>query len=263
MYVRLAFAVAAHLESEILIVDEVLAVGDAEFQKKCLGKMGDVRKSEGRTVLFVSHNMTAIQKLCNKVMLMHQGSINSVGETNHIIHSYLQNSALNQSIYDIAIPENVHDLPGYAYKIQIEDECGNNVNEIPVGKFWQVRVFFRIAKKTRHFIIALGLTTSMDVDLRTSWSNETDLDEGYYEAVFKEESLLLSAGIYRLNLGLSTHEKSFHYIEDVASITISQIADKSLERSIIRTTGAGLILNPLRIEIKPTKNPNTTGVIQT
>nr|MBP8085285.1 ABC transporter ATP-binding protein [Cloacibacterium sp.] len=73
MYVRLAFAVAAHLESEILIVDEVLAVGDAEFQKKCLGKMGDVSKGEGRTVLFVSHNMSSISKLCNTGILLKKG----------------------------------------------------------------------------------------------------------------------------------------------------------------------------------------------
>ena len=70
MYVRLAFAVAAHLESEILIVDEVLAVGDVEFQKKCLGKMGEVSKGEGRTVLFVSHNMAAVQSLCKKGILL-------------------------------------------------------------------------------------------------------------------------------------------------------------------------------------------------
>ena len=75
MYVRLAFAVAAHLESEILIVDEVLAVGDAEFQKKCLGKMGDVSKGEGRTVLFVSHNMAAVKELCNQGILLNQGRI--------------------------------------------------------------------------------------------------------------------------------------------------------------------------------------------
>jgi lipopolysaccharide transport system ATP-binding protein len=75
MYVRLAFAVAAHLESEILIVDEVLAVGDAEFQKKCLGKMGDVSKGEGRTVLFVSHNMAAVQKLCGKGILLEYGKV--------------------------------------------------------------------------------------------------------------------------------------------------------------------------------------------
>ncbi len=75
MYVRLAFAVAAHLESEILIVDEVLAVGDAEFQKKCLGKMNDVSQGEGRTVLFVSHNLDAIKKLCTKGLLLHHGQL--------------------------------------------------------------------------------------------------------------------------------------------------------------------------------------------
>ena len=75
MYVRLAFGVAAHLEPEILIVDEVLAVGDAEFQKKALGKMKDVSRQDGRTVLFVSHNMTAIKNLCSKTIFMHDGNI--------------------------------------------------------------------------------------------------------------------------------------------------------------------------------------------
>lgn len=88
MYVRLAFAVAAHLESEILIVDEVLAVGDAEFQKKCLGKMGTISKSEGRTILFVSHNMGAIQNLCTKGMLLVDGTMKSTGPVNDIINLY-------------------------------------------------------------------------------------------------------------------------------------------------------------------------------
>ena len=88
MYVRLAFAVAAHLESEILIVDEVLAVGDAEFQKKCLGKMGDVSKGEGRTVLFVSHNMAAIQKLCNHGILLNNGYVDYVGNSQHAVERY-------------------------------------------------------------------------------------------------------------------------------------------------------------------------------
>ena len=85
MYVRLAFAVAAHLESEILIVDEVLAVGDAEFQKKCLGKMGDVSKSEGRTVLFVSHNMAAVQNLCTKGILLDKGKCVEYDSVNSLI----------------------------------------------------------------------------------------------------------------------------------------------------------------------------------
>ena len=89
MYVRLAFAVAAHLENEILIIDEVLAVGDSEFQKKCIGKMGDVSKGEGRTVLFVSHNMSAINKLCNKSIFLKNGKVFDFGDTHSIVNQYL------------------------------------------------------------------------------------------------------------------------------------------------------------------------------
>jgi lipopolysaccharide transport system ATP-binding protein len=89
MYVRLAFAVAAHLESEILIVDEVLAVGDAEFQKKCLGKMQDITKGEGRTILFVSHNLAAVENFCEKSIFIEKGKLKMIGETNAIIQQYL------------------------------------------------------------------------------------------------------------------------------------------------------------------------------
>lgn len=94
MYVRLAFAVAAHLESEILIVDEVLAVGDAEFQSKCLGKMGDISKGEGRTVLFVSHNMSSITALCNKGIVLKQGGIEISGSISNCIKEYQRNNDL-------------------------------------------------------------------------------------------------------------------------------------------------------------------------
>lgn len=98
MYVRLAFAVAAHLESEILIVDEVLAVGDAEFQKKCLGKMGDVTKGEGRTVLFVSHNMTAVKELCSSGILMRNGLVDYKGNILETIIEYQKDYELS-SVY--------------------------------------------------------------------------------------------------------------------------------------------------------------------
>jgi lipopolysaccharide transport system ATP-binding protein len=91
MYVRLAFAVAAHLEPEILMVDEVLAVGDAQFQKKCLGKMEDVSK-EGRTLFFVSHNLAAVQSLCNRGFVLHQGTMLLDGQTEKAVTFYLQKS---------------------------------------------------------------------------------------------------------------------------------------------------------------------------
>lgn len=92
MYVRLAFAVAAHLEPDILIVDEVLAVGDAEFQKKCLGKMHEVSSKQGRTILFVSHNMQAVSNLCTRALLLQKGSITLMGETDKVVNAYLGGS---------------------------------------------------------------------------------------------------------------------------------------------------------------------------
>jgi lipopolysaccharide transport system ATP-binding protein len=102
MYVRLAFAVAAHLESEILIVDEVLAVGDAEFQKKCLGKMNDVSVNEGRTILFVSHNLKAIQSMCKKAIHIQNGQILNMGHSKAIVAEYLRerNNLSNIKEYD-------------------------------------------------------------------------------------------------------------------------------------------------------------------
>src|SRR5680860_1261222 len=88
MYVRLAFSVAAHMEPDILIIDEVLAVGDAEFQKKCLGKMENITKSEGRTILFVSHNMEAIRQLCSKIVLLNKGKMEKIGTTSDVCLLY-------------------------------------------------------------------------------------------------------------------------------------------------------------------------------
>ncbi len=100
MYMRLAFSVAAHLDPEILLVDEVLAVGDAAFQKKCLGKMDDVAR-KGRTVLFVSHNMSAIQTLCRKTIWLDAGRVMRIGPTPEVVHEYLE-SALSQTSFPLA-----------------------------------------------------------------------------------------------------------------------------------------------------------------
>jgi lipopolysaccharide transport system ATP-binding protein len=109
MYVRLAFSVAAHLEPEILIVDEVLAVGDAEFQKKCLGKMKDVSQGEGRTILFVSHNMQAINNLCDKALWLNKGEMKDFGKSSSVVNKYInsmQKSQLKQSW------DNLNEAPG-------------------------------------------------------------------------------------------------------------------------------------------------------
>jgi lipopolysaccharide transport system ATP-binding protein len=105
MYVRLAFAVAAHLEPEILIVDEVLAVGDAQFQKKCLGKMQDVSEREGRTVFFVSHNMGAVRQLCTRCLLLNHGAVQRHGETQDCINDYLSIGAFDHAEREWSLAE--------------------------------------------------------------------------------------------------------------------------------------------------------------
>ncbi len=130
MYVRLAFAVAAHLEPEILIVDEVLAVGDAAFQKKCLGKMGDVATNEGRTVLFVSHNMTTVRALCHKAYLLNSGQIDYQGSTTGAIERYMQ-SVKSSIISDTTSLAQRTDRSGDGSAmftgVKVEDADGNEV----------------------------------------------------------------------------------------------------------------------------------------
>ncbi len=121
MYVRLAFAVAAHLESEIMIIDEVLAVGDAEFQKKCLGKMGDVSKSEGRTILFVSHNIDAIYKICKSGILLQNGQIIHSGDKNTTISTYKN---LNKKLFSTYVNDNINKLYPCISKVYFGN--GNN-----------------------------------------------------------------------------------------------------------------------------------------
>jgi lipopolysaccharide transport system ATP-binding protein len=122
MYVRLAFAVAAHLESEILIVDEVLAVGDAEFQNKCLGKMGDISQGEGRTVLFVSHNMAAIQRLCSLSILLNSGKLVLKGKTNKVVENYLLNSGATRQFIQ---PESLQNKRAF---IQYAEILNHNIS---------------------------------------------------------------------------------------------------------------------------------------
>ncbi|RZJ29393.1 MAG: ATP-binding cassette domain-containing protein [Flavobacterium sp.] len=127
MYVRLAFAVAAHLESEILIVDEVLAVGDAEFQKKCLGKMGDVSKGEGRTVLFVSHNMAAVKNLCNKGIMLQNGQLAFDGTIDATLDMYMINSQnMNNSLLAF---EPQPEKEAQVLSVELKDENGNDAME--------------------------------------------------------------------------------------------------------------------------------------
>lgn len=156
MYVRLAFAVAAHLEPDILVVDEVLAVGDAEFQRKCLGKMEDVAH-EGRTVLFVSHNMAAIQNLCTIAYLFSSGQIICSGDKDMVIGKYLENtnSIAQQNL------RNRTDRRGNQRlkftELRIEDQNGNMVQEVVSGKDYNIILSYESDDPIMNASISIGI----------------------------------------------------------------------------------------------------------
>lgn len=161
MYVRLGFAISAHLEPEILIVDEVLAVGDAEFQRKCLGKMKDASTS-GRTILFVSHNLTAVQGLCNKAMYMQKGRLLEMGETNQVLATYLshvQKTAL-ESWWNTS-----EEAPGNdkvrLKRVKLEPQFVGN------QKFIDVRTAFRIHIEFWNFLENTNLNISLHLNSLT------------------------------------------------------------------------------------------------
>ncbi|MDW8206031.1 MAG: ABC transporter ATP-binding protein [Cytophagales bacterium] len=243
MYVRLAFAVAAHLLADILIVDEVLAVGDAEFQKKCIGKMKDVSTGEGRTVLFVSHNMGTVQKLCTHGILLKNGKISLKQSISSFIQEYLFSYKL-PAIKNFQLPETLskQELLAHAYRIQIENEAGKIISEIPVGAKWRVRIFIQVFQPVEYLIIGLGMQSLTGFPIRTTWSQPQKMVEGKYEIIFSEEQLVFAPGTYNFILGISENLRALQYEEDAVQLTISEVL--SINDNRILNTASGLILNP-------------------
>jgi lipopolysaccharide transport system ATP-binding protein len=204
MYVRLAFAVAAHLEPEILIVDEVLAVGDAQFQKKCLGKMDDVSKNEGRTVLFVSHNIEAIRKLCNKGIIFNKGTIQNESYNIEAIIAEYQGNNLNGQAEWRGNCENEELAHEYAClkKDQIVTANFDNSDEIIISTI--VNVKKNIGDR---LVICVKIYNSLDHQLMRLYfddyvkSNITS--EGRYQVDFKIPGHFLGVGQYRVEFDIA------------------------------------------------------------
>ncbi len=246
MYVRLAFAVAAHLDPEILVVDEVLAVGDVEFQKKCLGKMGAISQ-EGRTVLFVSHNMESIRKLCKSCMHLQAGKVIEYGDCEPIVQSYVGNrgEASTGGAFDLLPAEKPPE--GYCCEACIEDTSSRPASVLLVGQEWQLRVRFRISKPLDHFIVGLGVSSRMQGSLWTTWTTPRSIAIGDYTIVFQQDQIFFSGGRYYVNIGLSCFERPFFYREEALPIDISPV---SIKNDIVRTQGIGCIVNHLRYRIE-------------
>jgi len=211
MYVRLAFAVAAHLEPEILIVDEVLAVGDAEFQKKCLGKMKDVR-GEGRTVIFVSHNMIAVKSLCRTGILLQNGEIALQGDIDSVVQNYSK-SSVNQSARTIGISEKGITLESL--------ECSDNGNQGMFEIDSDLTLKVSIRSEVHHELISANVffNTPDGSLIFQACSHGTPVEPGHYAFICTIPANMLNDNIYALDVMIVERgERGLIFVKDVMSI---------------------------------------------
>ncbi len=203
MYVRLAFAVAAYLEPEILVIDEVLSVGDAEFQKKCLGKMGEVARG-GRTVLFVSHNMGAVRTLCNKVIVLNQGQVIFQGSVEDGVNKYLEIANENTSDQGEVSWDLEHAIGKEEMKltkVQLLDDEKNCRATFSTAEEITLKVEYFLEKEVRNIRINLRVLTGDDLILFSSSSHNSEptiKPKGHHSCTISFPKHLFNNGVYKI-----------------------------------------------------------------
>ena len=209
MYVRLAFAVAAHLDTDILLVDEVLAVGDAEFQRKCFGKMDDVARG-GRTVVFVSHQLSAVTRLCERAYWIDGGRLQATGPTNEVVARYLHHAGATQDGGVATIGPNVPRSTTGAVTLEqvaLLDDTGTPVDRLTLGQPFAVAMTFLVSEPVSDGVIELGLSTADGTRVATVQNVDRDgplldLAPGRHEIHARFDSTTLLPGEFTIDVGM-------------------------------------------------------------
>ncbi len=229
MTVRLGFAVAAHLEPEILVVDEVLAVGDAEFQKKAIGKMQDLSTGEGRTVLFVSHNMNSILRLCSKAILMKNGSIIENGDVSGIIDKYLsmEFGLSPQKIYHFR--ESDHDLVRIL-EVKAHNESNEECENFKLTEKVGITIKYEVLQSGKKIHGAFNFYNGNGANIFDAHESNTELyhlkkDKGIYSTTVWIYENLFSEGIIVVGVALVTHDPFVVHFHEKEAIAFNMIED--------------------------------------
>ena len=226
MYVRLAFAVAAHLEPEILVVDEVLAVGDAEFQKKCLGKMNSVATKDGRTVLFVSHNMEAVMRLCNSALLLEKGNVKAYGHVGQIVTEYLKTGSSASEIVDLKSSVRPMPVRGQVRLLAASVISSNPQSpwKVPYGEGIVFDVEVEALGEVKESDLAVALLSSKGFEVASCLSSHSlpklSLDPGKYKYRVEYKNLRLTPGLYRFGLGIRSNLGFEDYVAEAFELEI-------------------------------------------
>jgi lipopolysaccharide transport system ATP-binding protein len=241
MQLRLAFAVAAFLEPEILIIDEVLAVGDAEFQKKCLGKMEDVSKS-GRTILFVSHQMGMISQLCTKALLLEKGKIVTSGKANEVVNYYSEKNLAGSESYRINHEPLDKDI--YITNASMLNGSGKTTSHFAFNEDYKLKISFKVKKPVKHSVLGFIVKDKYGNKIFTS---QVDLDRYHiseggikeYTAMISFPNSLLTPNPYTI-LG-AVHIPNIRVIDQVDTICVLNIIDTGSNLSMYEGRDHGCV----------------------
>ena len=251
MYMRLAFAVAAHLEPEVLVVDEVLAVGDAAFQKKCLGKMGEVA-SGGRTVLFVSHNMAAVNRICTSALLLNHGALIAIGPTSKIVSQYQTSETFSSAIREFNYQED--GLPDAAvYPLRIECSGSDGVSSETFRLTEPITVTVRyLVRKEALTAPALRVFNEDNAIVFTSHDTSTGAytqlkSPGIYESTATIQPMLLNEGMYSVLLSINVGVPLQSQVYEPDALTFQVVEDLTI--SPLRQVYTGPVAGIVRPEL--------------
>ncbi len=227
MYVRLAFAVAAHLESEILVVDEVLAVGDAAFQKKCLGKMDSISRTGGRTVLLVSHNMGAVSALCPRALLINAGRLQSFGESRSVIEAYLAEGldSSGEIVYDAS---NIV-FTGHHVRLVAARTINREIptSEVAIDRSLRVELDFEILAGRSRVSAHLQLFDQLGVCVCVLCSPSKEFTRGFHRQSVEFPANFFNDGAYRFNIVLLRNDTEIQVTaNDALFITVQETAPR-------------------------------------
>jgi lipopolysaccharide transport system ATP-binding protein len=253
MYLRLAFAVAAHLEPEILVVDEVLAVGDAEFQKRCLGKMSDVAR-DGRTVIFVSHNLPAVRALCSRCLLLRDGRLAAEGEPGRIVDEYLEDGGGEGLAASVEFPPLASSLRMVTATLRCDDEVSST---LPMGRALAVEVRYRSPVPLlapRVGLIVYGSNGEPLLSANNRYQASPRFAEPRGEGVMRCElgPVFLMPGRYSISLYLGDDAEDSHVAEHVLTFTVSP---RDLWGEGIPSSGVSPLWWPTRFLLEPVEAP--------
>ncbi|MGH2956301.1 MAG: ABC transporter ATP-binding protein [Solirubrobacterales bacterium] len=234
MYVRLAFAVAAHLEPEVLLLDEVLAVGDAEFQRKSFDKIMDVAQ-EGRTVVFVSHNLAAVQKICTHSAWFDHGRLVGIGPTQEVVSSYLAEVGSKQSGGVAEVGDDVHRIGvggAKLVRVELRDSQGQAMDRVNLGEPFSLTLTFEVDQTIPDATIEVGISSADGTRVVTSLSsddgNRVSLSPGTREVAVDLELTLLP-GDYWFDVGIHNPEVSLDFVERVLSFVSTKEPHEDVE----------------------------------